>query len=446
MAPGYAQSTREAVAVNAKYAFIRGEEGTYPARSIMGELGLVAARPGRRGLSRDSREVEIVVVTLVSERLGFGWSEGSEKREPDVEGASHMPDRPAIITNPLTNRGTAFTLPERAQLGLTGRLPSTVESLQEQAMRCYAQVQEFETDLAKYVYLDRLHDRNEVLYFRVVVDHLKELLPIVYDPTIGEAIRKWSQEYRWSRAVYLSIDRPQDVEASFDTLGLSADDVDLIVVSDAPAILGIDPSRVIAVNLDVGTDNEGLLNDPLYLGNRHARVTGQDYDDFIALYLATASELFPKALLHFEDFGPSNARRILVANCDKYRIFNDDMQGTGAIVMAAVISGMKVTKQSFTDQRLVIFGAGTAGTGMADQIHAAMIRAGLSADEAKARVWLIDRNGLVTDDMTDLPDYQLAYARPVAEIQGWDRTDGAIDLLTTRAPDIGDLIAGLAVV
>jgi malate dehydrogenase (oxaloacetate-decarboxylating) len=256
-----------------------------------------------------------------------------------------MPDRPAIITNPLTNRGTAFTLPERGQLGLTGRLPSTVESLQEQAMRCYAQVQGFETDLEKYVYLDRLHDRNEVLYFRVVVDHLKALLPIVYDPTIGEAIRKWSQEYRWSRAVYLSIDRPQDVEASFDTLGLGADDVDLIVVSDAQAILGIgdwgvngtdisvgklaiytaaagiDPSRVIAVNLDVGTDNEGLLNDSLYLGNRHTRVTGKDYDDFIALYLATASEFFPKALLHFEDFGPSNARRILVANCDKPRSF-----------------------------------------------------------------------------------------------------------------------------
>ena len=411
--------------MNAKYAFIRGEEGTYPARSIMGELGQVAARPGRRGLSRDSREVEVVVVTLVSERLGFEWSGGSATKEPDVEGASHMPDRPAIITNPLTNRGTAFTLPERAQLGLTGRLPSTVESLQEQAMRCYAQVQEFETDLAKYVYLDRLHDRNEVLYFRVVVDHLKELLPIVYDPTIGEAIRKWSQEYRWSRAVYLSIDRPQDVEASFDTLGLGADDVDRMVVSDAQAILGIGDWGV------NGTDNEDLLNDPQYLGNRHARVTGKDYDDFIALYLATASELFPKALLHFEDFGPSNARRILVANCDKYRIFNDDMQGTGAIVMAAVISGMKVTKQSFTDQRLVIFGAGTAGTGMADQIHAAMIRAGLSPDEAKARVWLIDRNGLVTDDMTDLPDYQQAYARPVAEIQGWDRTDGAIDLLTT---------------
>jgi malate dehydrogenase (oxaloacetate-decarboxylating) len=416
------------------------EEGTYPARSIMGELGLVAARPGRRGLSRDSRGVQVVVVALVSERLGFGWSGGSAKKEPDVEGASHMPDRPAIITNPLTNRGTAFTLPECAQLGLTGRLPSTVESLQEQAMRCYAQVQGLETDLAKYVYLDRLHDRNEVLYFRVVVDHLKELLPIVYDPTIGEAIRKWSQEYRWSRAVYLSIDRPQDVEASFDTLGLGADDVDLMVVSDAQAILGIGDWGV------NGTDNEDLLNDPQYLGNRHARVTGKDYDDFIALYLATASELFPKALLHFEDFGPSNARRILVANRDKYRIFNDDMQGTGAIVMAAVISGMKVTKQSFTDQRLVIFGAGTAGTGMADQIHAAMIRAGLSADEAKARVWLIDRNGLVTDDMTDLPDYQQAYARPVAEIQGWDRTDGASDLLTTVAQVKPTILIGTSTV
>ncbi|MGX1857372.1 NAD-dependent malic enzyme [Dietzia sp. NPDC055340] len=358
-----------------------------------------------------------------------------------------------IGNDPLRNRGTAFTVEERARLGLVGKLPSAVETLDEQAARCYKQISQYQTDLEKYTYLDQLHDRNEVLFYKVVVDHIAEMLPIVYDPTIGDAIKQWSNDYRDSRAVYLSIDRPEDVRASFEGLGLGADDVDLIVVSDAQEILGIgdwgvngtdisigklavytaaagiDPGRVIAVNLDVGTDNEVLLNSPAYLGNRHARITGQRYDDFIDLYLKTASELFPNALLHFEDFGPSNARRILEENRPNYRIFNDDMQGTGAIVMSAVFSGLKVTKQTFSEQRLVVFGAGTAGTGMADQISAAMVRDGLSAEEAKARVWLVDRNGLVTDDMPDLPNYQAAYARPAAEVADWSRTDGVIGLL-----------------
>jgi malate dehydrogenase (oxaloacetate-decarboxylating) len=366
-----------------------------------------------------------------------------------------MTARPTALTDPATNRGTAFTLEERAKLGLTGRLPAAVESLDQQAARSYAQLQSFGSDLEKYVYLDALHDRNEVLYFKLLTDHLAELLPVVYDPTVGEAIKNWSHDYRRSRAVYLSIDRPQDVKASFETLGLGPDDVDLLVVSDAEEILGIGdwgvngtdiaigklavytaaagihPDRVIAVNLDVGTDNEALLNDPAYLGNRHARVRGERYDDLIAEYLKTAAALYPNALLHFEDFGPGNARRILVDNAATYRIFNDDMQGTGAIVVAAVLSGLKVTGQSFADQRLLVYGAGTAGTGMADQIHAAMVRAGLSVEEAKHQVWLVDTDGLVIDDMEGLPTYQQAYARPATEVKDWDRTDDRIDLLTT---------------
>ncbi|MEI2776181.1 MAG: NAD-dependent malic enzyme [Tetrasphaera sp.] len=364
-----------------------------------------------------------------------------------------MSTRPEALSNPLTNRGTAFTREERAKLGLTGRLPAAVETLAEQAARSYAQLTSYATPMEQYVFLDQLHSRNEVLYYRLLADHLAELLPVVYDPTVGEAIKKWSRDYRRSRAIYLSIDHPEDIRASFATLGLGPDDVDLIVVSDAEEILGIGdwgvngtdisvgklavytaaagihPERTIAVNLDCGTNNEALLNDPAYLGNRHSRIRGQRYDDLIAAYLRVASELFPNALLHFEDFGPSNARRILVENADTYRIFNDDMQGTGAIVMASVFSALKVTKQTFADQRLIIFGAGTAGTGMADQIHAAMVRDGLGAEEAKARVWLIDINGLVTDDMSDLPDYQQAYARPAGEVTGWARPDGKIRLL-----------------
>ena len=364
-----------------------------------------------------------------------------------------MPVRPTVLQDRYRNRGTAFTLEERAKLGITGRLPAAVETLDEQADRAYAQLQQQPSNLQKYIYLNEVHDRNQVLYFKLLADHLDELLPVVYDPTVGEAIEKWSVDYRDSRAVYLSIDRPEDVKASFESLGLDADDVDLIVVSDAQEILGIgdwgvngtdisigklavysaaagiDPNRVIAVNLDVGTDNEQLLNNPSYLGNRHARVTGKRYDDFIALYLQTASELFPSALLHFEDFGPSNARRILVENSDRYRIFNDDMQGTGAIVMASVFSALKVTRGRWSEQRLVVFGAGTAGTGMADQIHAAMLRDGATPDEAKKNIWLVDVHGLVTDDMRDLPDYQQVYARPKSEVSDW--SDGEIDLLTT---------------
>lgn len=364
-----------------------------------------------------------------------------------------MATKPTVLQDRFRNKDTAFTLDERAKLGITGRLPAAVETLDEQTARAYKQLEQQQSDLHKYIYLNGVHDRNQVLYYKLLADHLTELLPVVYDPTVGDAIEQWSGDYRDSRAVYLSIDRPQDVRASFETLGLGSDDVDLIVVSDSQEILGIgdwgvngtdisigklaiytaaagiNPNRVIAANLDVGTDNEDLLNSPGYLGNRHARTTGKAYDDFIALYLKTASELYPNALLHFEDFGPSNARRILVDNAKDYRIFNDDMQGTGAIVMASVISGLKVTKQSFADQRLVVYGAGTAGAGMADQIHAAIVRSGVSPEQATRQVWLIDVNGLVTEDMKDLPNYQAPYARPKGEVKDW--ADGTIDLLTT---------------
>lgn len=364
-----------------------------------------------------------------------------------------MSDKPAVITSPLTNRGTAFTLEQRRELGLIGRLPSAVETLDEQARRAYTQLRSQSTDMARYIFLDQLHNRNEVLYYRLLVDHLQELLPVVYDPTVGDAIKEWSRDYRRSRAVYLSIDRPEDIRVSFESLGLGAADVDLLVCSDAEEILGIGdwgvngtdisvgklavytaaagihPARAIAINLDCGTDNQQLLDDPAYLGNRHPRVRGERYDAFIAEYLRVASELFPQALLHFEDFGPSNARRILERYRGTYRIFNDDMQGTGAIVTAAVISGMKVTGTSFADQRLVVYGAGTAGTGMADQIHAGMVRDGLSETEARSRIWLIDRGGLVTDDMPDLPDYQQVYARPAADVADWERGARGIGLL-----------------
>jgi malate dehydrogenase (oxaloacetate-decarboxylating) len=355
----------------------------------------------------------------------------------------------------MINRGVAFSTAERAALGLTGRLPAATLTLEQQALRAYRQLGEQGNDLAKNVHLEQLHDRNETLYYRLLADHLTELLPVVYDPTVGEAIEKYSHEYRRPRGIYLSIDRPDDITEAFGTLRLGPGDVDLIVCTDAEEILGIgdwgvggiqiavgklavytaaagiDPRRVIAVSLDVGTDNEGLLNDPLYLGNRHARVRSGAYDAFIQKYLEVASSLFPDALLHFEDFGPGNARRILVSYGDKYRIFNDDMQGTGAITLAATLSALKVTGVPMREQKLVVFGAGTAGVGIADQVHDAMIRDGATKEQAAAQVWLVDKQGLLTSDMTDLRDFQRPYARNPAEVKGWAAGGEPISLLDT---------------
>lgn len=372
-----------------------------------------------------------------------------------AENMARTPATPNALADPLRNHGVGFTQAERDELGLTGRLPSGVLSLERQAQRAYQQLQAQDSDLAKNVYLEQLHDRNETLYYRLLIEHLVELLPIVYDPTVGEAIEKYSHEYRRPRGIFLTINRPDDVAKAFATLQLGPEDVDLIVCTDAEQILGIgdwgvggiqiavgklavytaaagiDPARVVPVSLDVGTDREALLKDPLYLGNPHPRVRGADYDAFIERYLRTASSMFPRALLHFEDFGPSNARRILETYGDHYRIFNDDMQGTGAITLAAVLSAIKVSGVPMREQKLVVFGAGTAGVGIADQLRAAMIRDGASPQQATAQVWLIDEPGLLTRDTSELRDFQQPYARDPSEVTGWADDDGRISLLET---------------
>jgi len=379
--------------------------------------------------------------------------------------AGPAPAIPDVLEDPILDKGTAFSESERDALGLTGRLPSAVLTLDQQARRAYQQLLRQPDDLAKNVYMEQLHDRNEVLYYRVLADHLAELLPVVYDPVIGDAIERYSHEYRRPRGLYLSIDRPDDMDKAFAGLGLGPGDVDLIVCSDAEEILGIgdwgvagsmiavgklavytaaagiDPRRAIPVSLDAGTNNEALLTDPLYLGNRHARVRGADYDAFIRKYLQTASARFPDALLHFEDFGADNARRILLTYRDQYRIFNDDMQGTGVITMAGLFSALKVTGTRWRDQRVVIFGGGTAGIGIADQIRDQMIRNGLDASQATRQIWIVDLPGLLTDDMSDgLLDYQRPYVRPAAQTAGWARSPVQIDpAAAVRWPEMAAL-------
>jgi malate dehydrogenase (oxaloacetate-decarboxylating) len=347
----------------------------------------------------------------------------------------HTPKTPAAMAAPSLNRGVGFTREERRRLGLTGRLPSAVLTLDEQADRVWHQLQGMATDLGRNLLLEQLHYRHELLYYRVLEDHLPELMPVVYTPTVGEAIQRFSDEYRGQRGLFLSIDEPDEIADAFDTFGLGPDDVDLIVCTDAEAILGIgdwgvggiqiavgklalytagggiNPGRCIAVSLDVGTDNEQLLQDPFYLGNRHARCRGEQYDAFIKRYIETAHRLFPQAILHFEDFGPLNARNILQTYGDDYCIFNDDVQGTGAVVVAAVYGGCHVTGIPLRDQKTVVFGAGTAGIGIADQIRDAMIADGATAEQAASQIWPIDKQGLLFDDMDDLRDFQAPYAK-----------------------------------
>ncbi|EDZ58338.1 oxaloacetate-decarboxylating malate dehydrogenase [Bacillus paranthracis] len=356
-----------------------------------------------------------------------------------------------VLSTPLLNKGVAFTQEEREELGLKGLLPPAVLTLEEQARRAYEQFCSQPDDLLKNVYLTALHDRNEVLFYRILTDHLREMLPIVYTPTVGLAIQRYSHEYRKPRGVYLSINDPSGIEEAFANIGATAENIDLVVVTDGEGILGIgdwgvgginiaigklavytaavgiDPSRVLPVILDVGTNREELLDNPFYIGNRHPRITGEAYDEFIDTFVQAVNKQFPKALLHWEDFSSRNARKIL----DKYRhdicTFNDDIQGTGAVSLAAVLSAVKASGVPLSEHRVVVFGAGTAGIGIADQVRDAMVRVGVSEEESYKRFWCIDRNGLVTDNMEDLLDFQIPYARKEAEVSKW-KQNGVIGL------------------
>ena len=367
-----------------------------------------------------------------------------------------------VLSTPLLNKGVAFTQEEREELGLKGLLPPAVLTLDEQARRAYEQFCSQPDDLLKNVYLTALHDRNEVLFYRILTDHLREMLPIVYTPTVGVAIQRYSHEYRKPRGVYLSVNDPSGIEEAFNNIGATAENIDLVVVTDGEGILGIgdwgvgginiaigklavytaavgiDPSRVLPVILDVGTNREELLNNPFYIGNRHPRITGEAYDEFIDTFVQAVNKQFPKALLHWEDFSSRNARKIL----DKYRhdvcTFNDDIQGTGAVSLAAVLSAVKASGVPLSEHRVVVFGAGTAGIGIADQVRDAMVRVGLSEEESHNRFWCIDRNGLVTDNMGDLLDFQIPYARKEAEVSEWKANDviGLAEVVKHAKPTI----------
>ncbi len=344
-----------------------------------------------------------------------------------------------LLADPRINKGTAFGDGERRDLGLTGLVPPAHFTLEDQVARVYEQYQRQPSDLARNVTLNALHDRNEVLFYRLLTEHLGEMLPIVYTPTVGQAIERYSHEYRRPRGIYLSVDHPELIEASLLAPDLMPGDVDLVLATDAGAILGIgdwgvggidiavgklavytaaggiDPARTLPVMLDVGTDRQSLLDDPLYIGNRHPRVAAAEYDAFLDKFVRTVGKLFPLALLHWEDLGVANARRLLERYRDERLTFNDDIQGTGAVNLAAVMAATRATGIPLAGHRIVIFGMGTAGAGIADQLTKAMVAEGMPEAEARRRFWAVDRQGLLTRDMTALSDQQRRYAREPAE-------------------------------
>ena len=342
-----------------------------------------------------------------------------------------------LVSQPFVFRGTAFTAEQRAALGLTGLLPSAVSSLEGQVQRVYAQCARQRDDLGKHVYLTLLRDRNEVLFYRLISDNLDEMLPIVYTPTVGQAIERYSHEFRRARGVYLSINHMDQIEQSLRNFAATMDGVDLVVATDGEGILGIGdwgvggidisigkifvyvaaagihPRRTIPVVLDAGTDNPSLLGDPMYLGNRHPRVRGERYDEFVETYVTAAHRLFPDAVLHWEDLGQDNAHRVLQTYLDRVCTFNDDIQGTAAVALAAALAGVRAAGSRLRDQRIVIYGPGTAGVGIADVLRQALVRDGLTDAEAAARFWLVGRHGLLGAGVDAvIRDFQRRYLRP----------------------------------
>lgn len=360
------------------------------------------------------------------------------KIETDLKGK-------ALLNAAKLNKGTAFSREERELFELEGKLPYSIETIDEQLKRTYVQYLAITSDIEKNIYLNLLHERNETLFYRLVSDHLEEMLPIVYTPTVGDAVKHFSNEIRVERGLFINYE-DKDIIAEILDHRLNPE-IDIILVTDGEGVLGIgdqgiggmdisiaklmvytlcafvNPHRVLPIQLDVGTNNEELLNDPAYLGTRHKRITGKEYDDFIDAFVTEVNKKFPNIYLHWEDFGRDNARKNLQRWRPKMLTFNDDMQGTGATALACGLSAVAAKGEELKQQRVVFFGAGTAGCGIADQYCAAMVYQGLSKEEAQSRIYLLDRPGLLVDDMDEVLDFQMPYAKSRDEVSAWDVTD-----------------------
>lgn len=365
-----------------------------------------------------------------------------------------------ILNNPFLNKGTAFTMEERKELGLIGLLPPYVQTIEEQAEQAYQHFLHKPSDLEKRLFLMEIFNTNRTLFYYLFNQHIVEFNPIVYDPVIADTIEQYSELFVDPQyAAYLDINHPENIE---ETLKNAAGDRDirLIVATDAEGILGIgdwgvqgvdisvgklmvytaaagiDPACVMPLVIDAGTNREELLNNPMYLGNRHERVRGEKYDAFIDQFVQTAGKLFPKLYLHWEDFGRSNAADILNRYNKEIPTFNDDIQGTGIVVLGGIFGAMDITGEKLTDQVYLCYGGGSAGAGIADRVHAEMVAEGLSPEEAYKRFFMIDKQGLLFDDMEDLTPAQKPFAKKRSDFEGKGDMTSLLEVIKTVKPTI----------
>lgn len=366
---------------------------------------------------------------------------GSTIQPKELKPNAQVPAGSALLETPMLNKGTAFSEDERRDLGLLGLLPFHSSTMDEQLARTYENYKSKQSDLDRYVFLTALQDRNETLFYRLVLEHITEMMPIIYTPTVGLGCQKYSHLFRRPRGLYISY--PYQDEISTILNNAPSRNVQIIVVTDGERILGlgdlgvggmgipvgklslytlcagIHPETTLPIMLDVGTDNQELLNDPLYLGWRHERIRGQRYDDFIEAFVVAVMKNFPDALLQWEDFSKGNASRLLERYRNRLCTFNDDIQGTGAVTLAGLRAATKLKGEKLGSQRVVTLGAGSSGIGISDQIVTGMQLEGLTREEAHARIWLLDSHGLVHSGRTDLEANKQAYAQPVELLNTW---------------------------
>jgi len=351
----------------------------------------------------------------------------------------------ALLLDPLTNKGSAYTIQEREELDLQGLVPPTVSTMQQQLDRCYENFVAKTANLEKFIYLSGLQDRNETLFYRLVLEHIDEMMPIVYTPVVGEACQKYSHIYRRGRGLYIDYDHGNMIEKILSNCGIANPSV--IVVTDGERILGlgdqgaggmgipigklclytlcagISPYNTLPITLDVGTDNEERLNDPLYIGLRQKRVRGEAYQEFIDKFVAAVQKVFPKTVLQWEDFLKGNAIKQLKRFRNQLCTFNDDIQGTAGVVLAGLFSALRITKKPMRDQKVVFAGAGASAQGISDLIVTAMMEDGLTREEATRRIWTVDSAGLVTTARKNLEDFKATYARSVEEAAAYKCKD-----------------------
>jgi malate dehydrogenase (oxaloacetate-decarboxylating) len=374
-----------------------------------------------------------------------------------------------LLNTQALNKGTAFTNDERSRLGLLGLLPPHVETLDEQAVRAYEAYKRKDEDLERHIYLRALQDTNEVLFYRLLLDHIEEMTPIVYTPVVAQACQQFSHIYRRPRGLFISYPLRDSIPELLRNRPNS--EVDVIVVTDGERILGIGdqgagglgipigklslytliggirPERTLPIVLDVGTNNQERINDPEYLGWRHERIGGQPYFDFVDLFVQAVKKELPDTLLQWEDFSSTHARPILQRYRDKLQTFNDDIQGTASVALGAVLGAVKVTGKSLRDQQIVMFGAGSAGIGVADGLRGAMKGEGLSETEACKHFWVIDRDGLLHSERKDLTPEQSVYAQPADQVASWPRTgNGHIGLADVIGKINATVLIGLSTV